>query len=64
MLHPMNTIIKNDDGSISKPSVVSLEKVLGIWITFKPDFTTQRNKASAKAGLIKRTFTLIVHIYT
>ena len=29
----------NDEGSISKLSVVSSEKDLGVWITSKPDFT-------------------------
>ena len=51
----------NDDGSDSKLSIVPSEKDLGVWITSKPDFSLQCDKASAKAmqslGLIKRTFT-------
>ena len=51
----------DDDGSCSKLDVVLTEKDLGVWITSKPDFTLQCDKASAKAmqslGLIKRTFT-------
>ena len=51
----------NDDGSNSKLSIVSSEKDLGVWITSKPNFSLQCDKASAKAmqslGLIKRTFT-------
>ena len=54
----------NDDGSNSKLSVVLSEKDLGVWITSKPDFSFQCDKASAKAmqslGLIKRTFTRIL----
>ena len=50
----------NDDGPNSKLSVVSSEKDLGVWITSKPNFLLQCDKASAKAmqslGLIKRTF--------
>ena len=50
----------NDEGSDSKLNVVSLEKDLGVWITSKPDFTLQCDKASAKAMqslvLIKRSF--------
>ena len=50
----------NHDGSYF---IVSTEKDLGIcmWITPKPDFTLQCDKAFAKAmqsfGLIKRAFT-------
>ena len=51
----------NDERSNSKLSVASSEKDLGVWITPKPDFTMQCDKASARAmqslGLIKRTFT-------
>ena len=51
----------NNEGSNSKVNVVSLEKDLGVWITSRPDFTLQCEKASAKAmhslGLIKRSFT-------
>ena len=51
----------NDDGSNSKLSVVPSEKDLGVWITSKPDFSLQCDRASAKAmqslGLRKRTFT-------
>ena len=51
----------NEEGYNSKLNVVSSEKDLGVWITSKPDFTLQCEKASAKAmqslGLIKRTFT-------
>ena len=51
----------NDERSNSKLSVISSEKDLGVWITPKPDFTMQCDKASARAmqslGLIKRTFT-------
>ena len=41
MLHLiiMITMYINDKGSISKFSVVSSEKDLGVCITFKPDFT-------------------------
>ena len=50
----------NEERYNSKLNVVSLEKDLGVWITSKPDFTLQCEKASAKAmqslGLIKRTF--------
>ena len=51
----------NEEGYNYKLNVVSSEKDLGVWITTKPDFTLQREKASAKdmqsLGLIKRTFT-------
>ena len=51
----------NEEGYNSKLNVVSSEKDLGVWITFKPDFTLQCEKASAKAmqslGLIRRIFT-------
>ena len=47
----------NDDGSNSKLSIVPSEKDLGVWITSKPNFSLQCDKASAKAmqslGLIK-----------
>ena len=50
----------SDDRSNSKLSIVPSEKDLGVWITSKPDFSLQCDKASAKAmqsqGLIKRTF--------
>ena len=49
----------NDEGSKSKLITVSSERDLGIWVTSKPDFTLQCDKASAKGmqslGLIKRT---------
>ena len=52
--------ILNDDGSISKHSVVLSEKNLRVWITYKPDFSLQCDKASAKAmqslGLIKNLY--------
>ena len=51
----------NEEGYNSKLNVISSEKDLGVWITSKPDFTLQCEKASAKAmqslGLIKRTIT-------
>ena len=51
----------NEEESNSKLNVVSSEKDLEVWITCKPDFTLQCDKASAKAMqslvLIKRTFT-------
>ena len=51
----------NEEGYNSKPNVVSPEKDLGVWITSKPAFTLQYEKASGKAmqslGLMKRTFT-------
>ena len=51
----------NEEGYNSKLNVVPSEKDIGVWITSKPDFTLQCEKASAKAmqslGLIKRTFT-------
>ena len=53
----------SEEGYNSRLNVVSSisEKDLGVWITSKPDFTLQCEKASAKAmqslGLIKRTFT-------
>ena len=58
MIHlMMNTSYMNDDGPNSKLSVVSSEKNLGVWITSKPNFLLQCDKASAKAmqslGLIK-----------
>ena len=47
----------NDDRSNSKLSIVPSEMDLGVWITSKPDFSLQCDKASAKAmqslGLIK-----------
>ena len=50
----------DEEGSRSKLTIVSSEKDLGMWITSKPDFSLQCDKASAKAmqslGLIKRTF--------
>ena len=50
----------DEEGSTSKLTVVSPEKDLGVWVTSKPDFSLQCDKASAKAmqslGLIKRTF--------
>jgi len=53
----------DDDGSRSKLDIVSTEKDLGVWITSRPDFTLQCDKASAKAmqslGLIKGTFSYI-----
>ena len=39
----------NEEGYNSKLNVVSSEKDLGVWITSKPDFTLQCEKASAKA---------------
>ena len=61
MLHLKNSYYMNDEGSNSKLNVVSSEKDLGVWITSKPDFTLQCDKALAKAmqslGLIKRSFT-------
>ena len=39
----------NDEGSNSKINAASSEKDLGVWITSKPDFTLQCDKASAKA---------------
>ena len=63
MFHLIAKYYMNDEGSISKLSAVSSEKDLGVWITSKPDFTVQCNKASPKAmqpfGLIKRTFTAL-----
>ncbi|XP_065896425.1 uncharacterized protein [Dysidea avara] len=51
----------NDEGTNTKLGIVSSEKDLGVWITSKPNFALQCDKASAKAmqslGLIKRTFT-------
>ena len=48
-------------GSYNSKLTSISEKDLGVWITYKPDFTLQCEKASAKAmqslGLIKRTFT-------
>ena len=49
MLHLMGSYYVNDEGSNSKLNVVSSEKDLGVWITSKPDFTLQCDKASAKA---------------
>ena len=37
----------NEEGYNSKLNVVSSEKDLGVWITSKPDFTLQCEKASA-----------------
>ena len=39
----------NDDGFNSKLSVVTSEKDSGVWITSKPDFSLQCDKASVKA---------------
>ena len=53
----------NDEGSSFNLSVVSSEKDLEVWITCKPDFTLQYDKASAVAmqslGLIKRSQPLL-----
>ena len=61
MLYLMSTSYMNEEGYNSKLNVVTSEKDLGVWITSKPDFTLQCEKASAKAmqslGLLKRTFT-------
>ena len=46
MLHLMGSYYVNDEGSNSK---LNVEKDLGVWITSKPDFTLQCDKASAKA---------------
>ena len=50
----------DEEGSRSKLTIVSSEKDLGVWITSKPDFSLQCDKAAAKAmqslGLIKRSF--------
>ena len=56
----MSTSYVNEEGYISKINVASSEKDIGVWITSKPNFTLQCEKASAKVmqslGLIK-TFT-------
>ena len=50
----------DEEESRSKLTIVSSQKDLGMWITSKPDFSLQCDKASAKTmqslGLIKRTF--------
>ena len=57
--HPMSIYSMNDNDSHSKLDIVSTDD-LGVWITTKPDFNLQCDKASAKAmqslGLKKKTF--------
>jgi len=51
----------SDGGRYAKLDVISSEKDLGMWITFKPNFTLHCDKVSVKAmqslGLIKKTLT-------
>ena len=46
--HPMSIYSMNDNDSHSKLDIVSTDD-LGVWITSKPDFNLQCDKASAKA---------------